>query len=191
MSVKLAKGQNISLKKEAPALTTATIGLGWDAKAGDGAFDLDGVAFMLNAEGKVASDNAFIFYSNKESACGSVIHSGDNRTGEGDGDDESMQIDISKIPENVVKIVFAVNIHDSEQRKQNFGQVSNSVIRFEDSASKEEVCKYELDEDYSAEQAMIFGELYLRNDEWKFKAVGEGFTGGLKEMCTLYGVNAD
>lgn len=165
-------------------------GLGWDQRVTDGsAFDLDASVFMVGENGKVLSDANFIFYGQKTSPCGSVEHQGDNRTGEGAGDDEQVKIDLSKVPADVKKLVFAVTIHEAEQRKQNFGMVSNAYIRMSNNESQVELARFDLSEDASVETAMIFGELYLNNGEWKFKAVGQGFAGGLPALATAHGVN--
>ncbi|MBU2712500.1 TerD family protein [Zooshikella harenae] len=190
MGVSLQKGGNVSLEKTAPGMTNAVIGLGWDARATDGSdFDLDASIFMINEAGKVRSDADFIFYNQLKSQCGSVEHMGDNRTGEGEGDDESVKVDLAKIPADIQKIVIGVTIHDAESRNQNFGQVSNAFIRIVNEANNEEVVRYDLSEDYSIETAMLFGELYRHGGEWKFRAVGQGFSGGLKSMATQYGVS--
>ncbi|MDE1461603.1 TerD family protein [Spartinivicinus poritis] len=190
MAVSLSKGGNVSLEKAAPGMTNTIIGLGWDARATDGSdFDLDASIFMVTDSGKVRSDADFIFYNQLKSQCGSVEHMGDNRTGEGEGDDESVKVDLVKIPAEIQKIVIGVTIHDAESRNQNFGQVSNAFIRIVNEANNEEVVRYDLSEDYSVETAMLFGELYRHGGEWKFKAVGQGFSGGLKSMATQYGVN--
>ncbi|UOG91112.1 MAG: TerD family protein [Candidatus Thiothrix sulfatifontis] len=190
MAVSLQKGGNVSLTKEAPGLTGVLVGLGWDTRATDGAgFDLDASAFMLGEDGKVLSDDSFIFYNNKKSACGNVEHLGDNKTGEGEGDDEQVKLNLAGMGENVKKLVFAVTIHDAEARKQNFGQVSNAYIRLVNAADNTEIARYDLSEDASVETAMLFGEVYRHNAEWKFKAVGQGFAGGLGPMAASMGVN--
>lgn len=190
MALSLEKGGNLSLDKVAPGLKKIILGLGWDPRATDGAeFDLDAAAFMLTADGKVRGEADFIFYNQKLSAEGSVEHTGDNRTGAGDGDDESIKVDLSLVPQDVQKIAFTVTIHDAEQRRQNFGQVSNSFIRVVDAESSNEVMRFDLAEDASTETAMVFGELYRNNSEWKFRAVGQGYNGGLKAMCSQYGLN--
>ena len=192
MSLSLSKGQNISLTKTAPGLTLALAGLGWDPRATDGAeFDLDASIFMLDMTGKVRSDADFIFYGQLKSACGAIKHTGDNRDGEGDGDDESIQIDLSKVPEQVEKLVITVTIHDAELRRQNFGQVANAFVRIADEKTGTEIVRYDLSEDYSVETAMVFGEIYRHSGEWKFRAVGQGYSGGLQAMCKQYGVNAN
>jgi tellurium resistance protein TerD len=189
MALTLSKGQNLSLTKEAPGLTNVLIGLGWDSRATDGAeFDLDASAFLLNDAGKARSSADFIFYNQMASACGSVNHTGDNRDGEGDGDDEALKVDLSKVPADVSKIAITVTIHDAVERRQSFGQVENAFIRIVNDANQVEVVRYDLTEDYSTETAMVFGELYRHGAEWKFKAVGQGYSGGLKAMCDQYGI---
>ena len=190
MGVSLQKGGNVSLEKVAPGMTKMLLGLGWDSRASDGTdFDLDASVFMVGADGKVRIDGDFIFYNNLKSACGSVEHTGDNTTGEGDGDDESVKVDLSLIPADVNKVIVGVTIHEADSRNQNFGQVSNAFIRVVNQDSNEEVARYDLSEDYSIETALVFGELYRHNSEWKFKAIGQGFAGGLKPMAQQYGVN--
>ncbi|HHP5493063.1 TPA: TerD family protein [Aeromonas veronii] len=189
MGVSLQKGGNVSLTKADAGLKVVMAGLGWDQRVTDGsAFDLDASVFMVGENGKVLSDANFIFYGQKTSPCGSVEHQGDNRTGEGAGDDEQIKIDLSKVPADVKKLVFAVTIHEAEQRKQNFGMVSNAFIRMSNNESQVELARFDLSEDASVETAMIFGELYLNNGEWKFKAVGQGFAGGLPALATAHGV---
>jgi tellurium resistance protein TerD len=190
MAISLNKGGRMSLNKEAPGLTRVLIGLGWDARATDGAaFDLDASAFMLNAEGKVRSEADFIFYNQLKSACGSVEHTGDNLTGAGEGDDEVVKVDLSKVPAEVQKIAFTVTIHEADARKQNFGQVGNAYIRVVNADNNTEIARYDLAEDASTETAMIFGELYRHSGEWRFTAVGQGYAGGLAAMCRQYGIN--
>lgn len=190
MAVSLSKGGNVSLSKEAPGLTAIVVGLGWDPRVTDGqAFDLDGSLFMLNASGKVRADSDFIFYNNKVSTDGSVTHQGDNTTGEGDGDDETVEVDLSKVPADVDKLAVCVTIHEAEQRQQNFGQVSQAYIRVMNKDGGVEIARYDLSEDASTDTAMIFGEVYRHNDEWKFKAVGQGYAGGLAPLARNYGVN--
>lgn len=189
MALTLSKGQNLSLTKEAPGLKKALVGLGWDPRATDGQeFDLDASAFLLGANGKVRSDEDFIFYNQKTSACLSVNHTGDNRTGEGEGDDEQIQVDLSMVPADVQRIAITVTIHDADQRRQSFGQVSNAFVRIVNEETGAEVVRYDLSEDASTETAMIFAELYRHNGEWKFKAIGQGYAGGLKAMCDQYGI---
>ena len=192
MGVSLKKGGNVSLTKEAPTMKTAIAGLGWDVRVTDGsAFDLDASVFMVGADEKVISDASFIFFNNKTSTCGSVVHQGDNRTGEGAGDDETVALHFDKIPAEVQKLVFAVTIHEAEERKQNFGMVSNGYIRIVNADNNTEIARFDLSEDASTETAMNFGELYRHNAEWKFKAVGQGFAGGLSALAKQYGVNVD
>lgn len=190
MSVSLSKGGNVSLSKEAPGLKEIIVGLGWDARATEGAaFDLDASAFLLKDDGKVRGDHDFIFYNQKSSAEGSVVHQGDNQTGTGDGDDEQVALNLEKIPAEITKIAFSVTIHEAEARRQNFGMVSNAYIRVVNKADDKELAKYDLTEDASIETAMIFGEVYRHNSEWKFRAIGQGFKGGLGPLAKNYGVN--
>lgn len=190
MAISLQKGGNVNLSKEAPGIQKMLLGLGWDARATDGTdFDLDASVFLLNAAGKVRSDADFIFYNNAKSSDGSVEHTGDNRTGEGEGDDESIIVDLSKIPADVEKIAVCVTIHDAEVRKQNFGMVSSAYVRCVDQSNGISVAQFDLSEDASTESAMIFGELYKNNGDWKFKAIGQGFNGGLSPLAKNYGVN--
>lgn len=190
MAISLTKGGNVNLSKEAPSLTQMTVGLGWNPRATDGqAFDLDAVAFLLNDAGVVRNDQDFIFFNNLKSVDGSVEHTGDNRTGEGTGDDEVIKVDLSRVPTDVSKVTFCAIIYDGQARNQNFGQVSNAYIRIVDAVSNNEVARYDLSEDSSTETAMIFGELYKHNGEWKFRAVGQGFGGGLGPLASSYGVN--
>jgi len=190
MAISLQKGANVSLDKIAPGISKCLIGLGWDSRSTSGAdFDLDASAFLLNENGKIVSDQHFIFYGALTSPCGSVLHTGDNLTGDGDGDDESIKIDLAAVPSHIAKIIIGVTIHDAIARAQNFGQVSNAFMRVVDEKSNEEVVRYDLSEDYSTETALIFGELYRHNNEWKFRAVGQGYEGGLHAMATNYGVN--
>ena len=190
MALSLSKGQNLSLSKTDPGLKKIIIGLGWDPRATDGQeFDLDASLFMLGENGKVRSDADFIFYNQKLSGCGSVEHTGDNRTGAGEGDDEQIKVDLSKVPANVLRLAVTVTIHDADARRQSFGQVSNAFIRVVNEDSGAEVVRYDLSEDYSTETAMIFGELYRHNDDWKMKAIGAGFAGGLGPLASSHGVN--
>jgi tellurium resistance protein TerD len=190
MSISLAKGGNISLSKEEPGLTKILIGLGWDTRTTDGAdFDLDASAFLLNDSGRVRSDADFIFYNQLRSADGSVEHTGDNRTGEGDGDDEALTVDLTRVPADITKIAIAVTIHDAEARRQNFGMVQNAFIRIVDDVSQREITRYDLAEDYSVETAMTFGEVYRHGADWKFRAVGQGYQGGLGPLARNYGVS--
>lgn len=190
MPISLQKGGNVNLSKEAPGLTKMIVGLGWDTRATDGsAFDLDGAVFLLGASGKVRSDADFIFYNNLKSADGSIVHSGDNTTGAGDGDDENVTIDLANVPADIDKIVLAVTIHDAETRRQNFGMVSKAFVRCVNAAGNAEIARYDLSEDGSTEAAMIFGEVYRAGSDWKFRAIGQGFKGGLGPLATSYGVN--
>jgi tellurium resistance protein TerD len=189
MAITLQKGGNLSLSKTDPTLKNMLIGLGWDERTTDGAeFDLDASAFILTAQGKVRSDADFIYYNQLRSAEGAVEHTGDNRTGDGDGDDEVIKVDLSKIPAGVEKIAITVTIHDAVARKQNFGQVANAFIRVVNESSGTEIVRYDLAEDHSTETAMVFGELYSHNGEWKFRAVGQGYEGGLAALCNQYGI---
>lgn len=190
MAVSLSKGGNVSLSKTTPDLKRILVGLGWEARATDGAdFDLDASAFLVTESGKVRRDEDFIFYSQLVSSCGSVEHTGDNRTGDGDGDDEAVKIDLSKVPAAIKRIVITVTIHDAEARKQNFGQVGDAFMRIVNLDNDIEIARFDLSEDYSTETAMIFGEIYQHGAEWKFKAVGQGYAGGLEAMCKQFGVN--
>ena len=189
MALSLSKGGNLSLSKEAPGMTKVLVGLGWDARSTDGQdFDLDASAFLLKADGKVRADSDFIFYNQLKSTDGSVEHTGDNRTGEGDGDDEAIKIDLSKVPAEIDKIAITVTIHEADARKQNFGQVRNAFIRLVNQDNNNEVVRYDLVEDASTETAMIFAELYRNGAEWKFRAVGQGFNGGLKPLAESFGL---
>ena len=191
MAISLQKGGNVNLSKEAPSLKKLVIGLGWDQRATDGAaFDLDGSAFLLKADGKVRSDADFIFYNNLKSTDGSVVHAGDNTSGSGEGDDEKLTIDLALVPAEIEKITVGVTIHDAEVRKQNFGMVSKAYIRCLDANGEKEIARYDLSEDSSTETAMIFGEIYRAGSEWKFKAVGQGFVGGLGPLARSFGINA-
>jgi tellurium resistance protein TerD len=190
MAISLGKGGNLSLTKTDPSLSKILVGLGWDERSTDGNdFDLDASAFLLNSNGKVRSDADFIFYNQLRSAEGSVEHTGDNRSGQGDGDDESVKVDLSRVPMDVDKIVITVTIHDADARRQNFGQVANAFIRVVNDVTSQEVVRFDLAEDYSTETAMVFGELYRHNSEWKFRAVGQGYSGGLGAMCRQFGIS--
>ena len=189
--VNLVKGQKVDLTKGNPGLSKINAGLGWDVNAYDSgaAFDLDAEVFLLGDNGRVASDSDFIFYSNPTHPSGAVEHTGDNRDGAGDGDDETIKIDLSAVPQNVSKIVFTVTIYDAAARNQNFGQVQNAFIRIYDPTTNDELLRYDLTEDFSIETALVIGELYRHNGEWKFSAVGAGYQGGLEALCRTYGVN--
>ncbi len=190
MPINLSKGQKVDLTKGNPGLKKIMVGLGWDVNAFDSGFDfdLDAAAFMLGENGKCPSEKEFIFYGNLTHPSEAVNHMGDNLTGSGDGDDEQILIDLSKIPANVSRIAFTVTIYEAEVRKQNFGQVSNSFIRIVDEMMGSEIIRYDLGEDFSIETAVVVGELYKNNGEWKFNAVGSGFHGGLAALCGHYGI---
>ncbi|SHH46697.1 tellurium resistance protein TerD [Jatrophihabitans endophyticus] len=190
MGVSLSKGGNVSLTKEAPGMTNVLVGLGWDARTTTGDdFDLDASAILLDAGGKVVSDKHFVFFNNLASPEGSVQHTGDNLTGEGEGDDEAIKVNLPAVPAEVDKIVFPVTIYEGEARRQGFGQVRNAFIRIVDEANNGEVARYDLTEDASNETAMVFGELYRNNNEWKFRAVGQGYSSGLVGIARDFGVN--
>jgi tellurium resistance protein TerD len=190
MAISLQKGGNVNLSKEAPGLSKMVVGLGWDTRSTDGAaFDLDGAVFLLNNTGKVRSDADFVFYNNLKSTDGSIVHSGDNRTGAGDGDDETVTIDLSRVPADVDKIAVCVTIHEAETRRQNFGQVSKAFVRCINANGNTEIARYDLSEDSSTEGAMIFGEVYRAGSDWKFRAIGQGFKGGLGPLAKNFGVN--
>ncbi|MBS5788246.1 MAG: TerD family protein [Clostridioides difficile] len=191
MGITLAKGQKVDLTKTNPGLNNILVGLGWDTNKYDGGFDfdLDSAVFLTGSNGSVTNDGDFIFYNNLKHSSGSVEHLGDNRTGEGDGDDEEILLDLSKVPNEIDKISFTVTIHDALERRQNFGQVSNSYIRIVNKDSNEELIKYELGEDFSIETAVVVAEIYRHNGEWKFNALGAGFEGGLSALCGNFGIN--
>ena len=190
MPINLTKGQKVDLTKGNPGLKSIMVGLGWDVNQFDSGadFDLDAAAFMLGQNGKCPTEKEFIFYGNLEHSSGAVKHMGDNLTGEGEGDDEQIQIDLTMVPPNVEKIAFTVTIYDSDVRRQNFGQVSNSFIRIVDDSNGQELIRYDLGEDFSIETAVVVGELYRHNGEWKFNAIGSGFHGGLAALCGHYGI---
>ncbi|MAQ49839.1 MAG: chemical-damaging agent resistance protein C [Pseudomonas sp.] len=190
MAVSLQKGGSVSLSKEAPGLSDILVGLGWDPRVTDGTeFDLDASVFVLGENEKVLNDNSFIFYNNKTSSCGSVVHNGDNRSGEGEGDDETVSVTLAGLPEEAKKLAFSVTIHEAASRNQNFGQVSKAYIRVLNKKDNSEIARFDLSEDASTETAMVFGEVYRHNGEWKFKAIGQGFAGGLSPLASNYGVN--
>ena len=191
MGVSLQKGQKVDLTKTNPGLKKVLIGLGWDTNKYDGGsdFDLDSAAFLLGDTGKVKDDGDFIFYNNLKHASNSVVHLGDNLTGQGDGDDEQLKVDLGLVPESVTKIDFTVTINDAEARKQNFGQVSNAFIRICNEETGEELIRYDLGEDFSIETAVVVAELYRNGAEWKFNAIGSGFQGGLGALCKSFGIN--
>ncbi|TDD76793.1 TerD family protein [Actinomadura rubrisoli] len=190
MGVSLAKGGNVSLTKAAPNLNAVSVGLGWDVRATTGAdFDLDASALMLTGAGKVMSDQHFVFFNNLKSPDGSVEHTGDNLTGEGEGDDESINVDLTGVPPECERIVFPVSIYDADNRQQNFGQVRNAFIRIVNRSDGNELARFDLTEDASTETAMVFGELYRHSGEWKFRAVGQGYASGLAGIALDFGVN--
>jgi tellurium resistance protein TerD len=190
MSVSLSKGGNVSLSKEVPGLQAVLVGLGWDVRTTTGAdFDLDASALMVGTDGKILSDQHFIFFNNLTSPDGSVEHTGDNLTGEGEGDDEAIKVNLVAVPQEVDKIVVTVSIYDADNRQQSFGQVRNAFIRVVNQADNNEITRYDLSEDASTETAMIFGELYRNGAEWKFRAVGQGYSTGLSGIARDYGVN--
>jgi len=182
MSINLSKGGRIDLSKEAPSLTHVGFGLGWDTNSSDTGvdFDLDASVFMLDSTGKIPTDTYFIFYNNLNSPDGAISHQGDNRTGDGDGDDESLFVNLAKINPKVEELVFVVTIDEAKKRNQNFGQVRNAFIRMYDLDTKNEIAKYDLEEDFSSEIAIEFGRLYKKDGTWRFKAVGVGFNAGLQ-----------
>lgn len=190
MPINLSKGQKVDLTKKNPGLKNIMVGLGWDVNAFDSGadFDLDAAAFMLGSNGKCPTEKEFIFYGNLEHMSGAVKHMGDNLTGEGDGDDEQIEVTLPDIPANVDRVAFTVTIYDAEPRRQNFGQVSNSYIRIVDADTNTELIRYDLGEDFSIETAVVVGELYRHNGEWKFNAIGSGFQGGLAALCGHYGI---
>lgn len=193
MPISLQKGQKVSLTKGNPGLQNIMVGIGWDVNQFDtgGDFDLDSAAFMLGDNGKITKSEDFIFFGNLRHPSGAVEHLGDNLTGAGDGDDEQIKIDLAKIPANISKIVFTVTIYESEARRQNFGQVSNSFVRIYNESNNEELLRYDLGEDFSIETAAVLGELYKNNNEWKFNAIGSGYQGGLAALCASYGVDVE
>ncbi|MCW5206080.1 TerD family protein [Desulfobulbus sp. F5] len=191
MGVSLSKGGNISLSKEVPGLEAIKIGCGWDAQALSGAaFDLDASIFLCGADGKVTKEADFVFYGNLQGAGGAVVHAGDSRTGEGGGDDELIMVSLKNMPPELVKAAVVVTIHEAVSRGQNFGMVENAYIRIINAVNDAEIARYDLTEDYSGETAVIFGEVYLKSGEWKFKAVGQGSTEGLAQICAKFGVSA-
>ena len=191
MAISLQKGQKVDLTKSNPGLTKIVIGLGWDVNKYDGGkeFDLDAAAFMLNSEGKVIDDKNFVFYNNTKSPDGSVTHTGDNRSGVGDGDDEQIKVDLGIVPSGIAKISFGITIHEAKERNQNFGQVSNAYVRVLNETSGEEIIRYDLGEDFSVETAVVVGELYRNNAEWKFNAIGSGYQNGLAGLCKDFGLD--
>lgn len=192
MGISLQKGGNINLSKTDPNLKNVLLGLGWDARSTNGSdFDLDASLFLVAENKKVRGDHDFIFYGQLKSPCGSVEHTGDNRTGDGDGDDEALKIRLDAVPADIVRLVVAVTIHDADARRQNFGMVSGAFIRLINMDTDAEVTRFDLSEDYSTETAMIFGEIYRHQGEWKFRAIGQGYAGGLHALCTQHGVDVN
>jgi tellurium resistance protein TerD len=190
VGVSLTKGGNVSLTKAAPGLTAVTVGLGWDVRTTDGKdFDLDASAIACGSDGRVVSDQHFVFFNNLTSPDGSIEHTGDNLTGEGEGDDEQIKVNLSGVPGEIDKVVFPVSIYNAEAGGQTFGQVRNAFIRVVNQADNSELARYDLSEDASTETAMVFGELYRNGAEWKFRAVGQGYSSGLAGIARDYGVN--
>ncbi|RLQ95521.1 TerD family protein [Falsibacillus albus] len=191
MAINLSKGQKVDLTKTNPGLSKIVVGLGWDTNKYDGGndFDLDSSVFLLNGQGKCSAETDFIFYNNTTGANGAVVHGGDNRTGEGEGDDERVRVDLNNVPASIEKIAFTITIHEAEQRGQNFGQVSNSFVRIVNEQSNEELIRYDLGEDFSIETAVVVGELYRHNGEWKFNAIGSGYQGGLASLVKDFGLD--
>lgn len=190
MSVTLAKGGNVSLSKQAPNLAKVAVGLGWDVRTTTGAdYDLDASALATGPNLKVLTDQHFVFYNNLRSPEGTIEHTGDNLTGEGEGDDEVIKVDLANTPETITNIFFPVSIHEADARGQNFGQIRNAFIRVVDLETGAELARYDLSEDASTETAMVFGELYRHNNEWKFRAIGQGYASGLAGIARDYGVN--
>jgi tellurium resistance protein TerD len=189
MAISLQKGGNLSLSKTDPTLREVLVGLGWAARSSDGAdFDLDASLFMVQENGKVPGDHDFIFYNQLKSTCGAVEHTGDNKTGAGAGDDEALKIRLADVPTAIARLVIAVTIHDAEQRRQNFGMVQDAFVRIVNLDTNTEIVRFDLSEDYSTETAMIFAEIYRYNGEWKFRAVGQGYAGGLAALAIQHGV---
>ncbi|NDP46852.1 MAG: TerD family protein [Sulfuriferula multivorans] len=192
MGVSLQKGANVNLSKTEPNLKNILVGMGWEARSTDGVdFDLDASMFMVGENGKVRSDADFIFYNKLLSDCGAIEHTGDNRTGDGDGDDEAIKVFLDKVPPGVHGLVIGVTIHDAEARKQNFGQVMDAFVRLVNMDNDVEVARFDLSEDYSTETSMVFGKIYRHGGEWKFKAVGQGYAGGLGALCAQHGVSVE
>ena len=193
MPISLKKGQKVSLTKDNPGLKKVVVGLGWDVNQYDtgGAFDLDAAAFLLTDSGRVSKSEDFVFYGNLKHPSGSVQHMGDNLTGAGEGDDEQVKVDLSLVPADITKVTFTATIYEAEERHQNFGQVSNAFIRIYNEETGEELLRYDLGEDFSIETAVVFGELYKNNEEWKFNAIGNGYQGGLGALCARFGVETE
>lgn len=192
-AISLQKGQKVDLTKTNPGLSKVIVGLGWDTNKYDGQadFDLDVSIFLVGANGKVGGGEDFVFYNNPTGANGSVQHLGDNRTGDGAGDDETIKVDLKNVPAHIERICFTITIYDGEGRHQNFGQVSNSFVRILDEEKKTELIRYDLGEDFSIETAVVVGELYRHNNDWKFNAIGSGFQGGLAALCKNFGLDVE
>lgn len=192
MTIKLRKGEKLSLTKEAPGLKKAIIGLGWDTNKYSGGydFDLDASAFLTDQNDK-ATEEDFVFYGNLKHKSSSVVHTGDNRTGDGDGDDEQIIIDFEKIPTHISKVAITATIYEAMKRQQNYGQVSNAFIRLVDAETNQEIVRFDLSEEYSVETALVFCEIYKKNGEWRFSAIGAGFSGGLAALCRNYGLDVE
>ncbi|GFN31536.1 TerD family protein [Paenibacillus xylaniclasticus] len=190
MAISLTKGQKVDLTKSNPGLTKITVGLGWDTNKYDGGkdFDLDVSVFLANAAGKVENERNFIYFNNRQNENGSVVHTGDNRTGEGEGDDEQIKIDLPNVPSNVEKIAFTITIYEAAERNQNFGQVSNAYVRILDESNGSELIRFDLGEDFSIETGVVVGELYRHSGEWKFSAIGSGYKDGLAGLVRDYGL---
>jgi tellurium resistance protein TerD len=190
MAVSLSKGQKVDLTKNNPGLKNVVVGLGWDTNKYDGGndFDLDSSVFLLGENGKVTTESDFVFYNNPKGGNGSIEHTGDNRTGAGDGDDEQVKVSLGTVPANIQRIAFTITIHDAETRNQNFGQVANAYARIFNEETGEELIRYDLGEDFSIETALVAGELYRHNGEWKFSAIGSGYQGGLAALATDFGL---
>ena len=193
MPINLTKGQKVDLTKGNPSLSKIVVGLGWDVNVYDSgaAFDLDAAAFMVGANGKCPTEKEFVFYGNLSHTSGAVKHMGDNLTGEGDGDDEQIMVDLAKVPASIERIAFTCTIYDAESRRQNFGMVNNAFIRIFDETNGQEMLRYDLGEDFSIETAAVFGEVYKNNGEWTFNAIGSGYQGGLAALCANYGVDVE
>lgn len=190
MAISLQKGGNLSLSKTDPSLREVLVGLGWEARSTTGAdFDLDASLFMVQENGKVRGDHDFIFYNQLTSTCGAVEHTGDNKTGAGAGDDEALKIRLADVPAEIKRLVIAVTIHDAEARRQSFGMVQDAFVRVVNIDNDAEIVRFDLSEDYSTETAMIFAEIYRHNGEWKFRAVGQGYAGGLAALAIEHGVD--
>ncbi|MBC9705323.1 MAG: TerD family protein [Enterococcus sp.] len=190
MALSLSKGSNVSLTKTAPGVQKFNVGLGWDARSTDGKdFDLDAFALLVTEAGTVRNDSDFVFFNNTKSEADAVVYGGDNLTGEGEGDDETIYVNLEAIPADIAKVIIAVSIYEAEERKQVFGQVSNAFVRLVDSSTDNEEVRFDLGEDYSTETAVVFAEIYRNNGEWKFRAIGQGYSSGMAGIATNYGIN--